>query len=70
MDLGFLDLAEVKLYRGGAAENRNRNANLVFFVIDVFNVAIKVCKRTVFHANQLTNFKQYFWTRLLNPFFI
>src|SRR5690554_6736271 len=66
---GLLDLTEIEFDRGGAAKNRDRDTHLAFLVINVFNVAVEICKRAFLDADHLAHFEQDLGPWLLDAFF-
>ena len=55
--LGFLYLIEVQLNRCWASKYGNGDSEFAFVVIDIFHVAMKICKRPFLNSNCFTNFK-------------
>src|SRR4051812_7501255 len=52
----FLDLREVELDRGRAAEDRHGDADLRLVVVDVFHRAVEVGERAFLDSDRLAHF--------------
>ncbi|MGF6149032.1 Uncharacterised protein [Kingella potus] len=55
----FFNLPKFQFNRSLPAENLNRNAQLVAFIINFFYNAVKISKRTFIYAHFLPNLKFY-----------
>src|SRR5690349_14680891 len=54
---GLFDLAEIELDGRGATKNGDGHTNLALFVVDFFDVAVEVRKRTFLDPNHLAHFE-------------
>src|SRR5690606_11022237 len=61
----FLDLTKLQLYRSRSTEDQDGNLDSTLLVVDFFNHAIKVCKRTFNNANNFTRLEQGLGLRLV-----
>src|SRR3984893_1452357 len=66
IELRLLDLREIQFHRRRPTENRHRDTQLAFFVVDVFHVAVKVGERPFLDPPRLAHFEKHFRPRLFD----
>src|SRR5690349_14759011 len=63
--LDLFDLTELQLYRGRASENEHRDLDPALFVVDLFDRAGEIGKRTVVDTYRLARLEQRLRLRLV-----
>src|SRR5471032_3623546 len=63
--LDLFDLAELQLYRSRATENEHRHLDPALFVVNFFDSAVEISKRTICVTNNLTRLEQRLRLRLV-----
>ncbi|CAI8864575.1 Secreted protein [Pseudomonas soli] len=63
--LDLLDLAELELHRSRATENEHCNLQAALFVVNLFDGAVEVSKRTINDSNHFTRLEQRLRLRLV-----
>src|SRR5690606_15868832 len=63
--LGLLDLAELQLYRGRAAEDQDRNLDPTLLVVDLFDDAVEIGERTIDDAYHFARLEERLRLRLV-----
>src|SRR5690606_13970483 len=55
---GLFDLTKIEFHGRCTAKNGDRDTHLAFLVVDFFDVAVEVCKRTFLDADHLAHFEE------------